>query len=828
MLDKVLYGVKNILLYSIILLVFFLLAIPVLNISCCIVAIVLFLGTSVALYYKSIILNLGLISMGLAYLISYEIYFFLYNYIFNNLVFICIGIALIICIVSYFFIFDSDKIQRPQKELFRERKHDLKQLIKFINKSNINILGIESFWGTGKTLLVDHFMYSEQDKYSFIRIDTIALNLDDVIEHLILQIYAELKKQYIFSQKARSFTSYINTFKYGSLLTDLIGCELSYSSELEEFRSSISKLKKPLIIIFEDLDRIDDKEVLRKIFYISERLTTNLQGKLKIIYQYSAEELDKKGFDNYYLQKYIPKIISLTRIRFMSLFDYIIASNPENYTLVLEYRSLVENIINPITNWYGYAENIIDSYEKEKYLEATYNIRNIESFISLLAFYINELSCEISENNNFGKVLVQTCYIKCFLQKFYQTISTNLSISSNFRIKFNDELYSIWEIIDEINRLLMSNSKEDIQQIKIARSLFMPANNPINLEMFLAFCILELYLYDMGTESIAKPTSRLMIKSNYNSSPSELNQDLSIRLNRLERYFYYCIASGNKAQAPHVAFVKQFIEHVLDTNMPLKVFKEFMDQEFIQGGFEDICFSGIDTWAAIFKSFYYAAFNWNESVTNKHFDKLIILFFDLHRQKDSLDAFDEYFFRNLNSFLSAVQNYNLKKPFFSMLRELNKLRIDKGFCGNEYFSVFQQRVITILVKLQYTNINISDLLEDDSFSSYEKYKSNGCNIYTEILYWNNFFKQELWNYSKFYEFSQYLKQFEIIESFINKLIQLNEIKALDNYQDEHDNNTSDYENRLSDEALAQNIKDNSISPILLFNELRKRNKNHKV
>lgn len=60
------------------------------------------------------------------------------------------------------------------------------------------------------------------------------------------------------------------------------------------------------------------------------------------------------------------------------------------------------------------------------------------------------------------------------------------------------------------------------------------------------------------------------------------------------------------------------------------------------------------------------------------------------------------------------------------------------------------------------------------------------------------------------------------------MIQLNEIKVLDNYQDEHDNNTSDYENRLSDEALAQNIKDNSISPILLFNELRKRNKNHKV
>lgn len=226
-----------------------------------------------------------------------------------------------------------------------------------------------------------------------------------------------------------------------------MGNESTYSSELENFKTSIRKLNKPIIIIFEDLDRIDDKDVLRKIFYISERLTADLSGKLKVIYQYSAEELNRKGFDNLYLQKYIPNNISLTYIKFMKLFDYILKNNSDEYKSVSAYRELILDIIRTIVRWDKYLISLINPCERDRYLLLTYNIRNVESFIRLLAFYINQYSEIIDKNKQFDEVLVKHCFIKCFLQNFYQTISTNIDIQGNFSIEIDNKMTFILDVI---------------------------------------------------------------------------------------------------------------------------------------------------------------------------------------------------------------------------------------------------------------------------------------------------------------------------------------------------------------------------------------------
>lgn len=833
LIHKFKYCIQYIFIYFLLLLVLFLLVIPVLNIYPYIMFIIVIMGIIVAYCYKSKLLSLVLVSLWLSYISSYILYKCLYD-----------GLAsedrlLIATLTLYFAIFISTctkishniEIQKPNKTLYPERELDLNLIITTIKKESVNILGIESFWGMGKSLILDHFMYREKDSFAFIRIDVVALNIDDVLEYLVMQITSELEKQFVFSKRSRNFISYINNFKYGHLLTNLLGNESTYSSELESFKISIRKLNKPIIIIFEDLDRIDDKDVLRKIFYISERLTTDLSGKLKVIYQYNAKELNDKGFDNYYLQKYIPKTVQLTHIQFMKLVDYIVEHDIENCKPVIKYRQIIANLSNSITNWYCYSGVVIDPLDKERYLEAAYNIRNIEFFIKSLSFYIIEYSDLILKNSGFAKVLVQTFYIKYFLSRYYQTISTNFDIRSNFRINYEDNTYYIWNLIhvttDQSIPIGIALEK-DFSEDKI-REIFSPKVNPINFEMFLAYCVLELYMYNLSGLDEPQSTNISIIETNYNSSASELNKNVRIKLKRLEHYFYTCIAAGNEAQSTHIIFANEFADKILSNDtIELTIFDEFMEYSFKKFAFEDTCFVGIDTWAAIFKSFYYASINWKEDIINSYYNKLILWFFSCYKNEFG-DKFDLYLFRNLNVFLSGVQNYFLKNPFISMVKNLNYLEGDKGFSRNIYFIVFQENIIKSLIDLEYISDNYKKDLSALIYKSEVEVSTIILGILLSIKKEVDLIINEI-KKNKEYDCFVYLDEMASIATLIDKLISLNKLEAQNYNHDEYKDSEFVEKKILSDEELAEHIHNNTIGARHLYDELKRRsisNINHK-
>ena len=820
---KLKYCIQYILIYYFLLLILFLLVIPVLSIFPSVMFIITFMAIIVAYYYKSRLLSFALVSLWFAYISSYVLYNQLYGGLASD------DFWVIITLTLYFAIFISIctrisnliKIRMPNKMLYEERDKDLQHIISTINKESTNILGIESFWGMGKSLILDHFMYREKDSFVFIRIDVVALNLDDVFEYLIMQITSELENQYIFSKKTRNFISYINNFKYGHLITNFLGYESTYSSELENFKTSIRKLNKPIIIIFEDLDRIDDKDILRKIFYISERLTVDLSGKLKVIYQYNAKELNDKGFDNYYLQKYIPKTVQLTHIQFMKIIDYIINYDFENYQPVIKYRQIIANIANSITNWYGYSETVIDPLEKERYLEAAYNIRNIESFIKSLSFYIKEYSDLILGNQGFAKVLIQTCYIKYFLPKYYQTISTKFDIRSNFRINCEDKIYYIWNLISvTMDQSIPIGLAKCFSDDKM-RDIFSPKSNPINFEMFLAYCVLELYMYNLSRLDEPQSTNISIIENNYNSSPSELNQNVRIKLNRLEHYFYTCIAAGNEAQSTHIIFANEFADKILSNDtVELTTFNEFMEYSFKKFAFEDTCFVGIDTWAAIFKSFYYASINWKEDVINSYYNKLILWFFRCYKNEFG-DKFDLYLFRNLNVFLSGVQNYCLKKSFISMVRDINYLKCDKGFSSNTYFIIFQENIIKSLIDLEYISDNYRKDLSEYIYKSEVEILTTISEILVSIKDEINIMIDEFRSH-RVYECSSYVDEMVSIIALIDKLLLLNKIQPQNINDNEYFESELFNEKVLSDKELRGCIKSHSIGAYHLYNELKRR------
>ena len=84
-------------------------------------------------------------------------------------------------------------------ELFKSRSKDLEK-IKLEIRHN-QILGINSEWGNGKSLIINHLI-SDTDminSYDFIKIDILSMNLDQLIDYLLQQIDKSLKNQGIYN-----------------------------------------------------------------------------------------------------------------------------------------------------------------------------------------------------------------------------------------------------------------------------------------------------------------------------------------------------------------------------------------------------------------------------------------------------------------------------------------------------------------------------------------------------------------------------------------------------------------------------------------------------
>ena len=211
----------------------------------------------------------------------------------------------------------QDEQEQQDAELFRERISDIQRLEEYLQ--SFSIVGINGPWGSGKSFLVDHL---DKNSWIAVKIDLLACNLDEIQTVLLNELDRTLKSEGIFSAYSPKLKKIL---KKDGLISDIgqifLRDDTTYSEALTGFADDLKKLPKPLMIIFEDLDRIDRPDVIRKILGISEKLA---KENIKFIYQYDEKNLlEKDGFDRKYLEKYIPTVVNLTEISFSDLLDHV-------------------------------------------------------------------------------------------------------------------------------------------------------------------------------------------------------------------------------------------------------------------------------------------------------------------------------------------------------------------------------------------------------------------------------------------------------------------------------------------------------------------------
>lgn len=202
--------------------------------------------------------------------------------------------------------------QDKAENLFNERDFDLERILDYLHR--YNTIGIVSKWGDGKTFLFKMLGQKVDVPYYYVKIGVMSVTIDTVEKIILDEINHILEREGIFSSASTKLKNILSSQSILNAVSSLFSISNSYAAQINVLKEDVKELSKPVVLIFEDIDRIENEKIIYKIFSIVESLTSN---QIKVVYQYNEENLiNILKMDKLYLEKYIPYTINLTPISF--------------------------------------------------------------------------------------------------------------------------------------------------------------------------------------------------------------------------------------------------------------------------------------------------------------------------------------------------------------------------------------------------------------------------------------------------------------------------------------------------------------------------------
>ena len=121
-------------------------------------------------------------------------------------------------------------------------------------------------------------------RFTFIQIDLLTCDLNEIESILLGEIERTLQNNGIYSFYGRKTGNLFKDFSLSNVFYNILQEEEEgVSSTFIGFEKDVKRLDKDILIVFEDIDRIKDQDIVRKIFAIAEKLAGD---KIHILYQY--------------------------------------------------------------------------------------------------------------------------------------------------------------------------------------------------------------------------------------------------------------------------------------------------------------------------------------------------------------------------------------------------------------------------------------------------------------------------------------------------------------------------------------------------------------
>lgn len=361
---------------------------------------------------------------------------------------------------------DSDNVNKIGSNLINSREQDLDNLKNILDNTLDSII-IDDKWGNGKTFFIKKFMEKYNTNYDFIYIKAPYFQTREEFRKVFL---AELNKVFIkngiFNTSISNLTKYFGVEIQGITLNQI---EKNYNETIEEIVKKMCKLDKKIVVVLDDLDRIEKGEDIQEILNFIGEINIELREKIGIITLSSYNKLNEKVISHAedkegenYLEKYFDKKFYLQKANIQELIEFF--CEDENLSKIIK--------------------------QCEKAIEEHYLI------------FFNSETPEIYEKNFKEEIKQNKIYLSKQTFRNIERLIKNININVKEIIE-NKEIYEKIFILFEIFELLLpeswENLKIDSKMESLLDNIFIYKDNPeINFEgynQFIYSCANEVLNY---------------------------------------------------------------------------------------------------------------------------------------------------------------------------------------------------------------------------------------------------------------------------------------------------------------------------------------------
>lgn len=373
--------------------------------------------------------------------------------------FLLIGVLLITVVIEMVYRFIrwfSGRLKKQtvvQNKLYMERRHDIEKVQRYLEKFNVVVL--DAAWGSGKSFIASSLMCDEkmQEKYIFVPISLLSCNLEEAQNIIVNELSKVLAKNGIFSSYSKKLqriiagNEYVRPFGF-FFQQD----EVSIAEAIEGLQKEVRRVGKPVVLVIDDIDRIDSETQIRKIFSIVEHV---LCDSLRVIYEIDLDNLQNvhEGLGREYLEKYLPYIVKLTEIPFLRSVQYAIKDN--ELLEAKDFYFLVDS--HP---FYGEWQKAFGQMDKYSITPCGFSMRRIETFIKEITESLMDHSGWLEKEK---KTIILFYFIKHFVPEDYDELNARDGLLNHPWFIHEDKQVSLSEFLQQIQALDKETREEQVQ-----------------------------------------------------------------------------------------------------------------------------------------------------------------------------------------------------------------------------------------------------------------------------------------------------------------------------------------------------------------------------
>lgn len=572
--------------------------------------------------------------------------------------------------------FNSTKAK--YENLFSERKYDLDRLINYLQQ--FNIVGINAHWGDGKSYLFKLFQDRSKDQYYFINIGVLSVTVDTIEKFVVDEINHILEENGIYSSASSKIKDFVKQPVFHDL-GNLFVESNSYTELFDTLSKDVQRLKKTILITFEDIDRIKSTETIYKIFALADKLASE---NIKILYQYDENELLKiLQVKKLYLEKYIPYTIELTQIKFERIIAVFLKNN--------KYKNICYKDFEFLT-----LRTIFIPWQIQKKLGINFNLE-----LDIFGFSIRKIQIFLEEVNNalenelfidYKRQIITFFFIKHFMYHIFEKLSIEDTFIDSCKFIYKKKNYTIYELFNDFE----SGDLKDNDILSVFK-------NTQNRDILALICFFDYKFSWSPKVDNEQNTDKVYIIQTEEVSSIKDNQNNE----KIDRLIWNLLCNGKSEYTDFEEAVKLMKELVL--NLPIEKQEE---------GYSNF---------------------WNK-LSNGEFDKFTVFRFGVADAYPIFQAFRIYeqdaevwkrlidFYlthnkiKNINSSLLQVFKYCLisnKEVYFYVLKKFNELVITGNMNDTKSYRSFFISYTEAFSNLGYINTRELNYISEDVLHKFD-------------------------------------------------------------------------------------------------------------